>query len=1380
MGVENPITTENTAMKIFAIDRESLTKCGLGKEAQDKLYKSFYVYSSGIHDAIRQATLSSHPESKNLALKSWSIFTRLLEFCEPNTTEMIFQEMQRNQHEVIKKMTTTYDEALSTKQAECEDVNKQVVMLKLRSESAEHQLEDLTKTHVSVTTSLRRTIADSEKELDTTRKRDEVLVTDIREAKKTNSKLFKEVTDLSAQVAQQKIELEAAAQAHTLAKAKINGLSNKVAQGESRMEQDEITIQKLREQQQHQLADRQHLFKQMSEQGQELRTSVTTNKQLAAEVEELTRQRTTWQQRIFEPMKARVRSIVDQYWELSAAYSALYELGVGGVEAEVERGRRHQGVLSDGHTVHCVCPSAEGIPYPETATTGERVAQVAHVVGSCRHFETLSEEVDNSDEGMVRKMYVALRSREQQEKREEAMRNRPLTTCYHGEYVDAGAEMCCWVDCAADSDIAPNLDADTGEPNNSLKFVEAAIVTHNREFVAATRPQLAAQMQRLLDDHALLPRVQRELRRACFDSRAAELQSELWTELNTEQCAAFNELLYEYENVYKTGEQTRKDMYKTQLDFAQFRTEAAAREEALNHHLEAREKELSTTISEISKLCDKYAAENAILSSNKEFVSLQQRFATLTELQSDTAQELKELKGDSSARIADLEGSIHTLKGDMADAQGGFDVTNTANEAEIASLRDQLTVTRAELATVIGYVETQKVLLYDLLGEFSAHHVVLQDLDQHLAGQKRAIDVETKQASTGDYVPPGEAVVVESGSRTGSPEPVERAAPTSPSAAAESPVRPSIVSAGMSLELFELPPYKTPVACVIASRPNSAAKFNINMFRRNLDGFRVKASEGKALLRADIPRLVNWAQKWVSLAVDASRLARELFDFQSYFRRERLMITHRFNAKVKEARDSVEEATKSKYQAIVQDLVINLNKHKAIVATQQQKRLTQMAALQSKRARREEAEAGGGLGEESSEFTADDSQILDEGSLESVLGVCLPPDATVETPHTAQRKRPKCWSAGSASEMKIEEKVAAAVLTLPPSHGGSDRLHSRRDSGAGIASDESDGTVPADSTEGVDGPPAADLECKSVSIAGSGLESPALAQLSMVEQEVLLSAVMSVAADICQQQEEEGLGATGGRDAATPTTLHSQSRPRSLLTSRPSSRSESKASSRVLSQPVSNPSSRPISRGSDSPVIEGPALCSSNSGHLPALSGMPPPTDTDTSAAGANTRGDTAFPVLRSGSGDGIGPALGAAVPNEQSGTSSTGPVYASAHKENEAQSIVNVYRDLAGGSIYGVKSMSMSKPAPPAVTVEETVDSTVTEEIGRRKNDRSSFMAKHRTHIVSKCQSLSISSSTAACDTVTAGIASDVSDDEEEQSAVATGGGVAPTVHVA
>jgi hypothetical protein len=192
------------------------------------------------------------------------------------------------------------------------------------------------------------------------------------------------------------------------------------------------------------------------------------------------------------------------------------------------------------------------------------------------------------------------------------------------------------------------------------------------------------------------------------------------------------------------------------------------------------------------------------------------------------------------------------------------------------------------------------------------------------------------------------------------------------------------------------------------------------------------------------------------------------------------------------------------------------------------------------------------------------------------------------------------------------------------------------------------------------------------------------------------------------------------------------------------------------SKPSSRPGNRPVARGSehvgcaegsgpwegaeaDEAAEAAPALCSSDSGVFPTLGASSSPSLGTLAAANMTTAAVTSPVVAAVSSGGTTLPVLRTSA----TGSGTASPVGSladkGAYKENSAMSVLNAYTSA------GVTASVVSKPAPPVVEagVEESAESTVVEEISRRKNERSSFMAKHRTHIVSKCHSLAIESST-------------------------------------
>lgn len=127
-------------------DRESLSKFGLDKTAQDKIYKSIYIHCHGIHEAI-QSFRSTHAD---LPSKMWEIVVTVFQFYDPDLRNTFLTYLKHNQDKrtvlKIERLEEQVDELLEENQR-LRDANTKL-QLSTTSAFYERQLSSTVDEHI--------------------------------------------------------------------------------------------------------------------------------------------------------------------------------------------------------------------------------------------------------------------------------------------------------------------------------------------------------------------------------------------------------------------------------------------------------------------------------------------------------------------------------------------------------------------------------------------------------------------------------------------------------------------------------------------------------------------------------------------------------------------------------------------------------------------------------------------------------------------------------------------------------------------------------------------------------------------------------------------------------------------------------------------------------------------------------------------------------------------------------------------------------------------------------------------------------------------------------------------------------------------------------
>jgi len=71
------LTIENTALKKYGIDKNSLLSKGFNPDNLERIYKSLFVYSMGFNTLLKEVT----GKNMNVRKTCWKVYAILLEYC---------------------------------------------------------------------------------------------------------------------------------------------------------------------------------------------------------------------------------------------------------------------------------------------------------------------------------------------------------------------------------------------------------------------------------------------------------------------------------------------------------------------------------------------------------------------------------------------------------------------------------------------------------------------------------------------------------------------------------------------------------------------------------------------------------------------------------------------------------------------------------------------------------------------------------------------------------------------------------------------------------------------------------------------------------------------------------------------------------------------------------------------------------------------------------------------------------------------------------------------------------------------------------------------------------------------------------------------------
>ena len=107
-GGGGPATGIVSALDLFGISRLELSKIGLGeRKAQDRLYRTLTIWSGSLYESLHGLANGN----KEVATRLWGVYTRLVEICNPETSNLVNVQLR---HEFEEKLRTLGEEAASS------------------------------------------------------------------------------------------------------------------------------------------------------------------------------------------------------------------------------------------------------------------------------------------------------------------------------------------------------------------------------------------------------------------------------------------------------------------------------------------------------------------------------------------------------------------------------------------------------------------------------------------------------------------------------------------------------------------------------------------------------------------------------------------------------------------------------------------------------------------------------------------------------------------------------------------------------------------------------------------------------------------------------------------------------------------------------------------------------------------------------------------------------------------------------------------------------------------------------------------------------------------------------------------------------------------
>lgn len=910
VGVKNPISADSSAMKIFDVDRASLSKYGLNKESQDRLYRSFFVYSTGIHNVIKQLTTSSNKHSAMISLRCWTVFTRILEFCEPQHTELILQEIQKDQHEVIQQIMSAYDEALCEKENDNGNLKVKLDTTLLKCDSLEHQLNSLRQVHETMTKSLHSTNESLTLELQQTRDEMEALRADMQQLYEYNVKMNTEIPNLKKEMSQLQDELTTANDVRVLQQDRIKAITNKLSAYETQSLADETEKLTLRECIDAQKLERQTLFNKYSVTIDNLRDCRLENTRLEAELDEITRQREVWEIQLFPNLKEKINRLLKEYWALSDVYVDICD--------QMER-------------FHSIAPVALVLDtdanidsYPLSI---HDVPNYCRVVGTCCHLVPIKVEKEEFDDRkVIERMYGDMKGNGFR-----AMGKQPLAPCYFDNYESFGDNMCCWTCRTPYATEKYNSQLMHEACNNDVSYCLDEVVKNNKYNISPTIPHVAIFLQEMHTSHKLLPKIQFELKNTQLELASSICVSGMWQSLYCIEVAKFRNLTSKYDICFQDLGSTTEHLSTLQQNY---------------DVLKQCYVEKVDDFDELTKKCELYATD---------YVPLQSRHEELLVKCSKACDEVKSYE-ELTANMAD---EIGNLKKQVSEQQIQIEEQSKYIE-ELYILLEKNKITSD---TRLKYVVTEEKLLQSILGDLDRFHSKILQVDALSAGDAdyndeairklmKSIDCSGNDAdlrpkmrkpsysSTSIQEATGqksrgvlyESVIlpsVESRSVCVIQPPV----PVNHNPKGSLATKSSITSTVDAKPLNNVPLAVMDRTPSLTSLPDmiEADVQTTSIMQRSINKLIQRSADSKTDLAKDLKIVLHWAERSAPLIAELRKVAEESRKHQMYFRRERIQMNHRFDKKLESQMELQEELCSQKFQLHIQDLMKQLSRSKSQV-----------------------------------------------------------------------------------------------------------------------------------------------------------------------------------------------------------------------------------------------------------------------------------------------------------------------------------------------------------------------------------------------------------------------------------------------------------------
>ena len=146
---------------LYQVDPLSLERIGLDRKTQTELYRSLFVFSTGVSSMIRDVNAKA---SEDISLRIWKVLVRLLEANNPKYQDMILQILNERDKE-IGDMMSFQDRLIAQANQTTASLREELMQYKLQESNLSHQVEVLKAAQEAHRQSLVSNVMDLEKEL---------------------------------------------------------------------------------------------------------------------------------------------------------------------------------------------------------------------------------------------------------------------------------------------------------------------------------------------------------------------------------------------------------------------------------------------------------------------------------------------------------------------------------------------------------------------------------------------------------------------------------------------------------------------------------------------------------------------------------------------------------------------------------------------------------------------------------------------------------------------------------------------------------------------------------------------------------------------------------------------------------------------------------------------------------------------------------------------------------------------------------------------------------------------------------------------------------------------------------------------------------------